>query len=164
MIWMILLVLIIGLGWYMMRLTDTGRMIAKGVMIYLLGAGCVIAVIVFVASIGIAAGMVKENSVADRMEFVEYSYYNGDYGDMRETLFLNDCFEEAFAPYWEIAEAEQTYHEYLIYEKAAAQNGDEREEYEKRMADSREKLLMICQNSVFEQNRTLLARYADFVK
>lgn len=150
--------------WYRTRLTEVGRVITKGILIYLFGAGCLLSVGVLVISIFGVAEAAVENSIEERMEHIEHYYYAGDYDKMREVLLLYQCFEEEFRPYWEIAEAEQAYHEYLIYEKIAVQNEQRREEYEQKKDESREKLLSIQENSEFEQNKSLLAYYADFVQ
>ena len=149
---------------YKARLSETGRILTKGIGVYLTALVCIAGgVILMVCVGGILTGM-KGQSVSERMDSVEYHYYNGDYGRMRECLSRYDCYEEPFDPYWEIAEAQQLYHEYLVYEKAAAQNETNSVAYEKQMAKCRKKLLNLQADSNVEENRSILAFFADSVR
>lgn len=167
-VWIILAVLVIALIiWYRSRLTEAGRMITKGVLIYVSAAGCLIsaAVLVFVL-VGIAEA-VQENSVAERLESIEYHYQKGNYSRMREMLFLDNCFEPEFDSFWEAAEAQQAYHEYIIYDNALRRTDMTAQETEKVMQQvkkSREKVFSIQADSTFPKNRAVLAHYAELVR
>lgn len=165
MFWILLLIMAgVSIYWYFIRFTQTGRMITKGILIYLSAAGSLFLAAALIVNIVVLAGEIQESSVAERKKDVEYSYYNGDYGQMRSWLYLEDCYEPEFDRYWEIAEAQQTCNEYYIYEMAAERNSEEKAKYVSLMEECREKLISMQKNSEFSENRELLAYYADSVK
>lgn len=160
----IIIIIVAVRHWYLKKLTDTGRIVTKGVFIWCLAGNCVLSLIMLIGCIGGVAEMIREHSETERKEMIEWDYYNGNYSELRECLMLYDCFEEEFAPYWEITEAQQCYHEYLIYEKAAGQNSEKQNAYATAMQEKQKRLQILCEESKFEQNRELLAYYMDLVK
>lgn len=163
--WIILFVIIANLViYYKTKLTETGRILTKGIGVYLTALVCIVSGVILIACVSGVLIDMKEHSISERMDSVEYYYYSGDYTDMREYLSLHDCFEEQFSPYWEIAEAQQLYHEYLIFEKAAAQNETDSRTYEKQMKECRKKLFDLQADSRVEENRPILAFFADSVR
>lgn len=165
MIWVMLLIGVAAfISWYKTKLTDTGRMITKGILIYVSAFGTLILLAALIMTIIGTAEDVKDYSVKEREKTFDRNFYDGEYADLRENLSLYDGFEPEFDRFWEIAEADELVHDYELYGCAAAEEPGKKKEYLKKREECREKVSDILKNSTFEENKETLARFADSLK
>lgn len=145
------------------KLNMLHRLIAKGITVYVLILGCILSGYAFVYSTFETMDEVEYQSLEGRVERIEKNFKKGDYGEIIVSLSLNNCYEEEFDPYWEIAETLHYYSEFLIYQ-TASENLEEEDaisECEKKMDETMEKLMLLEKNSPYKQNKKVIAYYRN---
>lgn len=89
------------------------------------------------------------------------SYYEGQYGNLREFLQIEDLEGPDFDLYWEAVDGYEDYQMYRQYTKAYAAGMEEAKE----AAESyRRKVLKNAENCIFDRNRKQLETYAEAVR
>lgn len=89
------------------------------------------------------------------------SYYEGQYGNLREFLQMEDLEGADFDLYWEAVNGYEDYQMYRQYTKAYAAGMEEAEEAAESYG---QKVLENAENCMFDGNRKQLEKYAENVR
>lgn len=164
----ILFVLAVGIclfSAYKTKLNYYQKMTVKAILAYLSAAALVLSLVVLIST-GIGAGsVIKEDTLAERMERAVWYTGRGEFENLTSFMKYNHCYEKEFDHLWEQIDMYDEYHLYLIYEKGAqARAGKPEEElWRLRAEEHKQKLLEICKNSVFEENKPYAEYYGTVV-
>lgn len=139
--------------------TDSQKLNFKIVLVYVSGVCLLLAVLMMVFSVKEASEYEKERTVAARMQNVQHILSRGEFSSLASQMQYSASYEADFEYVWERLEMYECCNCYLMYAQAAQNTQDAA--YEKAAEEYRQKLLLLCGDPEYTENRDHGAYYLE---
>ena len=115
--------------------------------------------VLLITTIADVAEESKEQSLKGRLQLVEKSLSKGDIVNLRYYLTKKACTENDFEYAWEQLYFYDNYNLYYLYANASENDEENKNQFYQKSIDYKEACSAVCQNSIYDQNETMLKWY-----